>query len=140
MICLINWGLKLCAVHYQSVLSCLVMGALCFYLFRSGSRPPPPPAPAPAQPVDAPPSPTPYLWTQDNSPIYGSPIYRRSPQSQVIHKMRLLFYPIFRLKNILGRKLVCVNIVVFMTFSDQILVFITFYYFTNWNVLLIATC
>ena len=93
---LVEWLIDklVCSVHYQTVLTCLVLVALSIYLLRPGTKPPPAPAPPPAKPADSPsasPSPQPYLWTQDNSPIYGSPIYRRSPQSQVSLIVFLLF-------------------------------------------------
>merc|ERR1712032_980897 len=47
------------------------------HLSSSSSAPPAPSTPAPAkQPEEVGGT---YLWTQDKSPIYGSPIFRRSP-------------------------------------------------------------
>jgi len=46
------------------------------------SSPPPPPSkdsPSRSEPSAAPTSPQPYLWSVDNSPIYGSPLVQRSP-------------------------------------------------------------
>merc|ERR550534_213934 len=79
--------------YYQTVLTLVVASACLFYVLRqpiSASSKPPLPAPAPAvSPAkpdmkgDEPTSPTPYLWTMDNSPIYGSPLMRRtSPQAR----------------------------------------------------------
>ena len=77
--------------YYQTVLSIIVCSLLAGYitktqLARSASKPPVS-APVPATPTAAKHSPekvgdssqnasSPYLWTVDNNPIYGSPIYR----------------------------------------------------------------
>merc|ERR1719507_1886020 len=73
-------------VYWQSVLVTLLAVALAMYLTRKslkqGTSPPSAAPPAPSTPV---PAKQPeevggtYLWTQDKSPIYGSPIFRRSP-------------------------------------------------------------
>ena len=77
--------------YYQTVLCIILSSLLAGYitktqLARSASKPPP--APVPATPTAAAKqSPekvgdssqnasSPYLWTVDNNPIYGSPIYR----------------------------------------------------------------
>ena len=73
-------------LYYQSVLSIIVAIVLAVYITKTFLTKPPSPKPAPA-PVQSPAktgeeaqegaSPTsPYLWTVDNSPIYGSPIFR----------------------------------------------------------------
>jgi len=77
--------------YYQTVLTLLVATACLHFFLRqpASTKPPPPPAPA-ASPAktgaaggDEAGSPTPYLWTVDNSPIYGSPLMRRtSPQAR----------------------------------------------------------
>jgi len=77
--------------YYQTVLTLLVATACLLFFLRqpASTKPPPPPAPA-ASPAktgaaggDEAGSPTPYLWTVDNSPIYGSPLMRRtSPQAR----------------------------------------------------------
>jgi len=80
-------------VYYQSVLSIIVAIVLAVYITRTllNKPPSPKPAPLPAQVTSPPPTKqpeqtqeagSPYLWTVDNSPIYGSPIFRRSPPSQ----------------------------------------------------------
>jgi len=80
-------------VYYQSVLSIIVAIVLAVYITKKLLIKPPSPKPAPppaAAAVASPakqPEPTqeagsPYLWTVDNSPIYGSPIFRRSPPTQ----------------------------------------------------------
>ena len=74
-------------MYYQSVLSIIVAIVLAVYLTQSflskpaASNPTPSPAKSPPkqaeqnqEPAAAPGSP--YLWTVDNSPIYGSPIFR----------------------------------------------------------------
>jgi len=79
-------------VYYQSVLSIIVAIVLAVYITKTflGKAPSPKPAPAPA-PAQSPAktsgeqtqeASSPYLWTVDNSPIYGSPIFRRSPPTQ----------------------------------------------------------
>ena len=83
-----------CAAHYQTVLTLLLGGLLGLYLWRQTGAPKPPTsgpltaaaaADAPQSPLPSP-SPsgsTPYLWTVDNSPIYGSPMCRRTTPTQV---------------------------------------------------------
>ena len=75
--------------YYQTVICIVLVSVLTAYVTRTQLSKTAPPAPAPA-PAPAPSSPSrggetadstqnatsPYLWTQDNSPIYGSPIYR----------------------------------------------------------------
>jgi len=83
--------------YYQTVLCIIVSSLLAGYITRTqlarAASKPPVPAPVPATPTAAKHSPekvgdssqnasSPYLWTVDNNPIYGSPIYRRSPPSQ----------------------------------------------------------
>ena len=78
--------------YYQTVICIIVASLLAVYvtktqLSRPGGAPKSAPAPAPAAAPAAPASPeavadssqnasSPYLWTVDNNPIYGSPIYR----------------------------------------------------------------
>ena len=75
--------------YYQTVICIVLVSVLTAYVTRTQLSKTAPPAPTPA-PAPAPSSPSrggetadstqnatsPYLWTQDNSPIYGSPIYR----------------------------------------------------------------
>jgi len=78
-------------VYYQSVLSIIVAIVLAVYITKTFLTKPPKPTPAPAPaPAQSPAKQaeqtqeagSPYLWTVDNSPIYGSPIFRRSPPTQ----------------------------------------------------------
>eukprot|EP00090_Calanus_glacialis_P028973 TRINITY_DN4645_c0_g1_i5.p1 TRINITY_DN4645_c0_g1~~TRINITY_DN4645_c0_g1_i5.p1 ORF type:complete len:1790 (-),score=673.65 TRINITY_DN4645_c0_g1_i5:326-5671(-) len=78
-------------VYYQSVLSIIVAIVLAVYITKTFLTKPPKPTPAPAPaPAQSPvkqaeqtqEAGSPYLWTVDNSPIYGSPIFRRSPPTQ----------------------------------------------------------
>ena len=73
------------AVHYQTVLTVLVACGICIYLSKQmlAGRAAPPSVAAPAKVAAAPPATPaqpeaekPYLWTVDQSPIYGSPIFR----------------------------------------------------------------
>jgi len=79
-------------VYYQSVLSIIVAIVLAVYITKTFLVKPPSSKPAPAPAPTQSPAKTgeeqtqeaksPYLWTVDNSPIYGSPIFRRSPPTQ----------------------------------------------------------
>ena len=75
--------------YYQTVLCIILVSIITFYVTKTQFKPGPskpmavPPPPAPASPSkqtannDTSQNATsPYLWTVDNSPIYGSPIYR----------------------------------------------------------------
>ena len=72
--------------HYQSVLCILLAAGLAVLVTRAHLRSAPAPVlPAPTLPTPASPDKqgdkageagSPYLWTVDNNPIYGSPIYR----------------------------------------------------------------
>jgi len=73
-------------VYWQSVLVTLLAVILAMFLTRKSLKPgTSPPAAAPPAPSTPAPAKQPeevggtYLWTQDKSPIYGSPIFRRSP-------------------------------------------------------------
>jgi hypothetical protein len=94
---LLSFVPALCLAHYQTVLTILVATLLGFYILRqtantsSGSKPsaaPPPPIAAALSQASSPSSSpasssAPYLWTVDNSPIYGSPMFRRTTPTQV---------------------------------------------------------
>merc|ERR1712150_75256 len=82
--------------YWQTLIFTATFGALCIWVTKKLAAKAKPVAPAPA-PAPALSSPTktgdsadntgtnatsPYLWTVDNSPIYGSPIFRRSPPTQ----------------------------------------------------------
>jgi len=73
-------------LYYQSVLVIVLAALLAGYFTFKNLKP----APATCTPAPKPVPATPniqkpeevggtYLWTQDKSPIYGSPIFRRSP-------------------------------------------------------------
>jgi len=84
--------------YYQTVICIILVSVITAYVTKSqfsktqgSSKLAPVPAPAPAAQATSPNkqdgdtsqnAASPYLWTVDNSPIYGSPIYRRSPPTQ----------------------------------------------------------
>ena len=75
--------------HYQSVLCILLAAGLAVLVTRAQLRSAPAPAlPTPASPDKQGDKPgeagSPYLWTVDNNPIYGSPIYRLAAMVGII--------------------------------------------------------